>query len=270
MTSDPRHDRRLRRPDYDDRIVSPGRAARLRSRVAEIVAAFWRDQAPAVAPAAVAAAVDAFFELYAERPIADNSGGSGFNDSLWLFSTARLLAPSLIVESGVYKGHSSWFLRRAAPDASLHCIDLDLSQRQWCDESIRYHEGDWSDLTLEAPADAAALCFFDDHVSQARRIREAHARGFRTLLFGDDLAAETLYATGRPPLPTVSMILDPTLAPGERIEWLRAGTTHSYTVDAADIASARRLIRSARPMPDLAPVTRYRPQSGLTLVTLVD
>ena len=269
MTAAPGKDRRLRRPDYDDRVLSPARAARLRARVAAVVAGFWRDAAPEVEPAA-AAAVDAFFALYPDRPIADNSGGSGFNDSLWLFTTARLLAPAIIVESGVYKGQSSWFLRQAAPDAALHSVDIDLSQCGWRDAAIAYHEGDWSALSLRAPARGAALCFFDDHVSQARRIREAHARGFRTLLFGDDVATETLYATGRPPLPTVSMILDDSLAEGERIEWLRGGVAHHYVVDAAEIASARRLIRRASPMPDLAPITRYRPQSGLTLVTLVD
>jgi hypothetical protein len=270
MTAAPRPDRRLRRPDYDDRVLSPRPAARLRARVAEAVAGFWRAEAPGIEPAAVAAAIDAFFALYPERPVADNSGGSGFNDSLWLFTTARLLAPALIIESGVYKGQSSWLLRQAAPDATLHSIDLDLAQRCWRDEAIAYHEGDWSELALRAPDRGTALCFFDDHVSQARRIREAHARGFRTLLFGDDVAAETLHATGRPPLPTVSMLLDDTLVPGERIEWLRGGTIHHYVVDGADIASARRLIRRAAPMPDLAPITRCRPQSGLTLVTLVD
>ncbi|MGE5147159.1 MAG: hypothetical protein ACM3N5_10440, partial [Candidatus Eiseniibacteriota bacterium] len=227
MTAAPRPDRRLKRPDYDDRVLSPGRAARLRARVAEVVAEFWRAAAPDIAPAAIAAAVDAFFALYPKRPIADNSGGSGFNDSLWLFTTARLLAPALLVESGVYKGQSSWLLRQAAPDAKLHAIDLDLAQRGWQDGAIAYHQGDWSELDLRAPAHGNALCFFDDHVSQARRIREAHARGFRTLLFGDDVAAETLYATGRPPLPTVSMILDDSLADGERLAWLRGGIERS-------------------------------------------
>lgn len=270
MTDSPERDRRLRRPDYDDRTLSPRRAARLRARIAEIVAGFWRAEGAGIEPAAVIGAVEAFFALYAKRPIADNSGGSGFNDSLWLFTTARLLGPALIVESGVYKGQSSWLLRRAAPAAAMHGVDLDLGQRAWRDESIAYHQGDWSELDLRVPAHGAALCFFDDHVSQARRIREAHERGFRTLLFGDDVAAETLYATGRPPVPTVSMILDTTLAAGERIEWLRGGVRREYVVDADDIGSARRLIRRASPMPDLAPVTRYRPQSGMTLVTLID
>jgi hypothetical protein len=266
MTADPRQDKRLREAEYACRVLDPKSAARLRARVTETVAEFWHDHEAA----RVADAVDAFFALYPDRPVADNSGGSGFNDSLWLFTAARLLAPALIVESGVYKGQSSWLLRQAVPGAALHCVDLDLSQRRWRDDGIAYHEGDWSELTLEAPAGRPALCFFDDHVSQARRIREAHARGFRTLLFGDDVAAETLYATGRPPLPTASMILDETLADGERIEWLRGGVVRHYIVDAADMASARRLIRHARPMPDLAPITRYRPQSGLTLVTLAD
>ncbi|HVO16976.1 MAG TPA: hypothetical protein VMV26_17285 [Alphaproteobacteria bacterium] len=270
MAAAPPADRQLRRPDYDDRVVSPRQAARLRARVAEIVATFWRAEGAGFSDAGIVGAIGDFFALYPARPVADNSGGSGFNDSLWLFITARLLAPDLIVESGVYKGQSSWLLRQAAPRARLHSVDLDLSQRRWQDDAIAYHQGDWTEMALRAPAAGDALCFFDDHVSQAQRIREAHERGFRTLLFGDDLSAETLHATGRPPLPTVSMLLDDTLVPGERIEWLRGGVPRHYIVDGADIASARRLIRRASPMPDLAPITRCRPQSGLTFVRLVD
>jgi hypothetical protein len=270
MAAAPPADRRLRRPDYDDRVVSPRQAARLKARIAEVVASFWRAEGESFSDARVAAAIGDFFTLYPARPVADNSGGSGFNDSLWLFVTARLLAPDLIVESGVYKGQSSWLLRQAVPRARLYSVDVDLSQRCWQDGAIVYHQGDWSELALRPPATRDSLCFFDDHVSQARRIREAYGLGFRTLLFGDDLSAETLHATGRPPVPTVSMLLDDTLMSGERIEWLRGGVLHHYVVDGEDIASARRLIRRASTMPDLAPLTRCRPQSGMTLVRLVD
>ncbi len=234
-----------------------------------MAAPFWH-AALGAERAAVETAAAEFFALYPTRPVPDNSGGSGFSDSFWLYTAGRLLAPRLVVESGVYRGQTSWLLRRACPDARLYCVDVDLSQAQFRDASIRYHEGDWTELTFDAVDSARSLCFFDDHVNQARRVREAHERGFRTLLFDDDLPAETLYATGAPPVPTISMLFDETLRPGERVEWLRHGRPHHYVVDAADTHGARALIASRHVTPDLTPIVRYRAQGGLTLVRLVE
>src|SRR5690606_2319642 len=110
-----------------------------------------------------------------------------------IYTAARLLMPALIVECGVYKGQTTWFLRRAAPRAEIVAFDLDLEQRAWRDDAVRYHAADWTEVPVHAVQPARSLAFFDDHVSHARRIREAYARGFRTLLLGDDLAAEALH-----------------------------------------------------------------------------
>ena len=218
---------------------------------------------------AVRPAAGEFFRLYPERPIPDNSGGSGFADCFWLYTAARLLDPRLIVENGVYRGQTTWLLRQACPQARLHAIDVDLGSLRFRDPSIHYHQGDWTEVSLADVDPDRALVFFDDHVNQARRLREAHHRGFRTLLFDDDLEAETLHATGLPPVPTIAMVLDDRLEPGERIEWLRHGRPRHYVVEPADTVGTRGLIQSRHVTPDLTPIVRQRPQGGLTLVRLV-
>ena len=115
---------------------------------------------------------------------------------------------------------------------------------------------------------AAGLAFFDDHVNQCRRVREAWERGFRLLAFDDNFPADQLYATGIPPVPTLAMLLDPDLVPGTELVWLRRGKRRTCTYTEDDTCGAAALIDRAIPLPDLAPATRYPPQSGLTLVRL--
>jgi hypothetical protein len=254
-------------PEHTSRLTSARHVARLEARMAEVAAGFWI-AALGVSREAVRTATGEFFRLYPGRPVADNSGGSGFADCFWLYTAARLLDPQLVVESGVYRGQTTWLLRQACPQARLHAVDIALEALRFRDPSTHYHQGDWTELALERVDSDRALVFFDDHVSQARRLREAYDRGFRTLLFDDDLEAEALHATGVPPVPTIAMVLDDRLEPGERIEWLRHGRPHHYVVDPAEMFGARGLIRSRHVTPDLTPILRQRPQGGLSLVRL--
>jgi 3-hydroxyacyl-CoA dehydrogenase len=212
--------------------------------------------------------VGRFFALYEGRPVADNAGGSGINDSLALFLVASLAAPRLIVESGVHKGHGTWLLRQACPDAVIHAFDIDLGGLVHRDPAARYHEGDWSAAALGPVEGERALAVFDDHVNQCRRVREAHERGFRLAVFDDNFPADQLYATGTPPLPTLAMLLDPDCMPGTELRWLRRGKPRAYTYTEEDTYGAAGLIDRAVMLPDLAPATRHPPQSGLTVVRL--
>ena len=112
--------------------------------------------------------------------------------------------------------------------------------------------------------------FFDDHISHARRLREAWSRGFRRLLVDDNFPAETLYATGGPPVPTLAMVRDRELAFGSEISWARSGKRYSYRYSEAEEGGAGDLIAGYAVLPDLAPLTRYPPGSALTAVRLRD
>ena len=215
-----------------------------------------------------AEAVAAFFALYPRRPLSDNRGGSGFNDSLWLFAMARAIAPRLIIESGTHKGHSAWLFRKACPDAMVHSFDIAPERLSYREPGVTYHSHDWSETDLGKVDPARSLIFFDDHISHAARIREAHARGFRLLLLDDNFPAHNLYATGGPPVPTLAMITDPDLAFDSDITWFRKGKTYSYRYSADDVGDARQLIADWMVLPDLAPLTRFPPGSALTFVRL--
>jgi TDG/mug DNA glycosylase family protein len=257
--------------EFASHMTSAGQSAQQQAAVVAIVESFFAGSGafwPGAKRNDKAALVARFFALYPTRPIADNEGGIKLADSLWLHLLASLAGPSWIIESGTHRGHSAWLLRQACPSANMHCFDASFRNLAWRDPAITYQERDWSQPRLPPPDRDRALCFFDDHINHAQRIVEAHAAGYRWLVFDDDVAAFQLHATGHPPLPTVSVIADRSLADGETLTWLRHGKEHRWTVDAAAIAAARRRIRNSARTPDLAPILRSRPQSGMALVEL--
>ncbi len=252
-------------------MLSAPQCARLQGEVIAVVTETVErrlDFAPAGATERARAAVPAFFALFDERVVRDNEGGSGFNDSLWLYVLARVFAPRAIVESGVHKGHGTWVMRQACPLAAIHCFDIDLSKLLYRDEMAQYFDRDWMKVGLDVPRDAPRLAFFDDHISHARRLREAKARGFELLLFDDNFPAHNLYATGGPPVPTLAMIMDETLEAEDDIVWTRNAKSYSYRCNAEELSAARGLIERYEVLPELSPITRYSPGSGLTVVKL--
>ncbi len=237
----------------------------------EIVARLEPAVTAIVGPDATSALPDAvavFFDSYRTSPLTENKGGSQFNDGLTLFVLARLLAPRRIIESGTHRGFSSWLLRQASPDAELHSFDIDHSRLALRAENTTYHLCDWTERDLTSGADDNTLIFFDDHISHARRIIEAAARGFRHLLFDDNFPVTTLYATGGVPVPTVAMLLDGALQGGEELTWTRNNKLYRYRVDSVSLAEARRLIARTVALPDVTDLTAYASPSGMTYVEL--
>jgi len=245
----------------------------------QLHAELWTAMAPALQRVAAMAGrecaltpslIDDFLALYAARPLADNKGGSGLNDSLWLYAVARLLAPALIVESGTWRGQSAWLFRQAAPDAEVHSFDVERPP-VGCHETpgVAYHLCDWSQVPLRPSITGASLVFFDDHISHARRLLEAAGRGFRLALFDDNFPADRLHATGAPPVPTLSMLC--ALAQEDRcgvIEWQRNGKVYRYHGSAERHAEARRVVEDFFVLPELAPITCHAPGSRMTMVKI--
>jgi hypothetical protein len=211
-------------------------------------------------------AVVTFYSLARNCPIRQSTGGSGFNAGLELFVTARLLRPPLIIESGVYRGFTTWVLRRADLQAKILSFDIDLSRVRRAEEGVEYIEADISTFDFRTTPTENTLCFFDDHVSQVLRIEQAHSWGFTNLIFDDNVPVHALHGDGLPPFPTVDMIFHDDFTEGELIEW-KTETHFQYKVPKVDLVSLRDKIIFAKRFPDLSWETGYR-GSNLTYVRL--
>ena len=206
--------------------------------------------------------VQEFFKVYANREFVNNSGGSGFHNSLWLFFYIKAFNPGLIIESGVWKGLGTYILEKASLVANIHCFDLSFRHLTYKSKAVSYHEYDWSKFDFGKVGAEKSICFFDCHVNHAKRIIESHEKGFKHLIFDDNPPIHKLYAFGLPGLPTVDMILNTQLKDGEEIQWKWNNQIKSFTVNKVEIEKAKALIESTATFPDVCSPTRYSTKLG--------
>ena len=77
-----------------------------------------------------------FVQVYKRRPEKDNICGIRFTHAYALWLTVKLLQPTMVIESGVNSGISSWFIRQASTNAVLVSIDPELNPI--CGQPIRW------------------------------------------------------------------------------------------------------------------------------------
>lgn len=145
---------------------------------------------------AIAEAARAFAQVMTAKPF-ENSHGLHGTGAFTLYYFMKTLAPSLVVESGFWRGFSTWLIGEAAPQARLVCIDPVLALQDFIDpaqympyyrdrEALYLHE-DFSCATLPAGDPETTVVFFDDHHNKVQRLLQARARGMRHVIFDDNM-----------------------------------------------------------------------------------
>ncbi|WP_375455186.1 hypothetical protein [uncultured Methylobacterium sp.] len=252
-------------PDWSHRPTSPREVDFLLSSAA---ASLERD----LAASGIATSEDVlertrdFWTLIPTAPVRQRRGGSGFNGALQLYVAMRALAPRTVIESGVFRGLTTWVIRQACPAATIHCHDPDLSGLQYRDANATYSTADWSQADWSRLDPAATVAFFDDHVSQGRRVIEARRLGLTRLLFDDDAAGHRIHAHGGPAHPTIAMI-EALRDRAEPIRWQRNGRAFEQPADDPLAREAAAGIARAHAFDDLHRATGYSP-ARLTYVAL--
>ncbi|CAM8891403.1 unnamed protein product [Rhodiola kirilowii] len=147
--------------------------------------------------------LEEFVPIYETRPIRNNMYGMGFDHSFGLWFIAKWLKPELMIESGAFKGHSTWVLRQAMPDTKI----VSLSPRHpekylrkgpaYVDKNCTYLAGkdfidfgsvNWKTMMRKHGVSdlSRVLIFFDDHQNELKRIKQALKAGFQHLVFEDN------------------------------------------------------------------------------------
>ncbi len=199
----------------------------------------------------------AFYRAYLDSPFREKGGGSRFNNLLWIHLIVGDLRPSFIVDSGTYRGASAWAMGTAAPDTEVFSFDIDLSRLARRLPNVRYFEHDWTEFDFAGRDSGRALCMFDDHLDQARRLLEARDRGMPYLIFDDDFPVTgfTDMAHGGVAFPKIEFVLDDRLRDWSAIEWVDGTTARSWPIDQAYFSRAREAIAKADRLPNIASIT---------------
>ncbi|GMI82083.1 hypothetical protein like AT3G16200 [Hibiscus trionum] len=144
-----------------------------------------------------------FVPIYETRPIKNNMYGMGFDHSFGLWFIARWLQPDLMIESGAFKGHSTWVLRQAMPDTPIISVTPRHPEKYlqkgpaYVDGNCTYFAGkdfvdfghvDWEKVLKKRGISdfSRILVFFDDHQNELKRLKQALKAGFNHLVFEDN------------------------------------------------------------------------------------
>ncbi len=235
--------------------ASPAARERVLGRVAEQIGAFMTSAG--FAERDYRADVADFLVSFENNPAAGARRTTATGSLLWLFVIARAIAPKVIVESGVYKGASLYTFHTAVPSAKLFGYDIDLANCVVRDAGIVLHEGDWSELPPRVEGEGD-LCYFDDHINNCLRVREAYELGFRHLIFDDSPDIGELHQWRYPGVPTIQMVVHQTLELGEWVEWTWKQQRLRYTYRAEDTHGAEDLVELVAQLPSLTALTGRR------------
>ena len=131
--------------------------------------------------------LDEFCNIYSNRPIKKNTGGMGFNHSFALFSILKKLKPELVIESGVWRGHSTYIIEKALPKAEIVSLDVNLKHRKYISNNSTYFETDFNNIDWSNYKNInKSICFFDDHQNSLERLKEMKWWGFTRAIFEDN------------------------------------------------------------------------------------
>ncbi len=145
--------------------------------------------------------------FYKKNFIENNYGGMGFNNSLFIFIFLCHLDIDLIIESGVWKGYSTYLFDKYPKKIKKILFDINFDELKYISKSAEYCEFDITKYEFKKIKKfKKVLAFYDDHVSQYDRLKLSFEKNFSYLIFDDDLEFSAIHSDGWPSLPTLSMI----------------------------------------------------------------
>ncbi|KAL3908564.1 MAG: hypothetical protein SGILL_008435 [Bacillariaceae sp.] len=149
-----------------------------------------------------------FIEMYKNRPGAVNTCGIRINHAMALFLAVKALQPTLVVESGVNAGFSTYVIRQASGTTRIFAIDPEdkpvcEDRERWIDDNAltTYYTGkenfvdildlDWKRLVETKQVDPdKTLVFLDDHRHAFKRIASMMMQfGARHVIIEDNYKA---------------------------------------------------------------------------------
>jgi len=227
---------KLQRPvqDFDARLDKPEQLRRMFTEIGG-VAEIWLSRQTLFSVLQHFSAADelqSFFDAYLASPFREIGGGSRFNNLAWLFLIAKAMQPTVVIDSGTFKGASAWAFALAVPDAKVFSFDIDLSNLRLRVDGVTYIESDWLKFDWKTRDISRGLIYFDDHLDQARRLIEAVEIGLPIAIFDDDFSITSFapMANNGIALPKIEFVLDDELRNWQEISWIDGSGRHSFPV----------------------------------------
>ncbi len=130
-----------------------------------------------------------FYKIYKKRPIKNNKNGIKIEHAFYLYLVIKKLKPTIIIESGVFAGQSTWLIEKFSENSRIYCFDINLSNLKYKSKKAKYFEKDLSEYNWSKINKNKTLIFFDDHVNFYERLIFSKKNKFKHLVFDDNYPA---------------------------------------------------------------------------------
>ena len=128
-----------------------------------------------------------FLKIYNTRPIKDNSSGMRIDHCFAVYCLLKKIKPKNVIESGIWRGQTTWLIKKTLKNANIFSIDIDLSNRKIIYEDVKYLDRDISKFNWKKLDKNKTLIIFDDHVCFSKRINFLLKNNFKHIIFDDNL-----------------------------------------------------------------------------------
>lgn len=141
--------------------------------------------------------LEQFADLYDQRPF-DNTGGIRFDSAFAYYYFLKRIKPDVVIESGFWRGFSTWLIDAILPNSELYCLDPVLMmpfEFPSCYRSSRagYSTQDFSCFNFGFDSSAQICAIFDDHQNVAPRIEQSLRYGIQHVLLDDNQYEDTYH-----------------------------------------------------------------------------
>ncbi len=129
-----------------------------------------------------------FLAFHETRPIRTNDGGMKSSGLFTLWHILKKTQPLLVVESGVWKGQSTWLIENALPKALIFAIDPAAEGILYRTPRAEYTTQDFLTFDWKSLGDhlSQTLVFFDDHQDVFPRLKLCRELGIKTVVLDDN------------------------------------------------------------------------------------
>ena len=128
-----------------------------------------------------------FLKLYKTKPIKNNFSGMKVEHCFALYCLLKKIKPKYVIESGIWKGQTTWLIKKTLKNVKLFSIDIDLSQKEIDFKDVDYLNKDITNYDWSKINKDKTLIIFDDHVCFSERINFLIKNKFKHIIFDDNL-----------------------------------------------------------------------------------
>ena len=212
--------------------------------------------------------INDFDNVFYKSPVKELESGFGYNEGVFLYALLKIIKPTLVIESGVMKGFTTYLIDAATnKNCKIFCYDINFENNLFNSKKAKYINTDIFE-NIPFVENEKVFALWDDHTSQLDRLKFSVENKIKYNFFDDDLSFLNIHSDGWPPIPTISMLLDlkNNIINKDKFEWVSRNRKGVMFLDNLIKDKAIDQINFHKIFPELFSITGFKNHSQCSLV----